>query len=323
VYTGEPRDWSQVAEEYLDLMADAQSIAVVSDTANTGEGIGRVATNLAAEFNDRGIETKFVVMSGELGEEEKEMLESNAVEIVEIERTSRLNPGELIRISRRLSELEVDWINTHGFYLSLAAVISDTPVAKTYHAHVTVPSVILGSPLSWIRFALQDAPSIWLAEERVSISKYAAEQMKRFYAASSHVIPNGVDTDRFQPMETDYREKIGVPEDAFLVGSLSALKKYKNQERTLEIFAERYADSEDAYLVVGGDGPRKEYLKKRACELGVDSKVCLLGFVNDDVLPKFYNSIDKFVYPSDWEGFGLPPQEAKACGADTIILSDE
>jgi glycosyltransferase involved in cell wall biosynthesis len=138
--------------------------------------------------------------------------------------------------------------------------------------------------------------------------------MKRFYAASSHVIPNGVDTDRFHPMETDYREKIGIPEDAFLVGSLSALKKYKNQERTLEIFAERYADKEDAYLVVGGDGPRKEYLKKRARELDITDRTCIQGFVPDEELPEFYNSLDLFRYPSQWEGFGLPPQEAKACG---------
>jgi glycosyltransferase involved in cell wall biosynthesis len=178
---------------------------------------------------------------------------------------------------------------------------------------VTVPSVILDSPFSWIRFALQDAPSIWLAEERVSISKYAAKQMKRFYATSSHVIPNGVDTDRFHPMETDYREKIGIPEDAFLVGSLSALKKYKNQERTLEIFAERYTDREDAYLVIAGNGPRKNYLQEKASELGIERKTTFPGFIPDEHLPKFYNSLDLFVYPSKWEGFGLPPQEAKAC----------
>jgi glycosyltransferase involved in cell wall biosynthesis len=117
-------------------------------------------------------------------------------------------------------------------------------------------------------------------------------------------------------METDYREKIGVPEDAFLVGSLSALKKYKNQERTLEIFAKEYADRDDSYLIIGGDGPRKEYLHNRASELGIAGKTRLLGFVPEEKLPDFYNALDLFLYPSLWEGFGLPPHEAYFCGTE-------
>ncbi|MFB6216475.1 MAG: glycosyltransferase family 4 protein [Candidatus Aenigmatarchaeota archaeon] len=322
MYTGEPRDWSEVASEYLELMPDAESIAVVTDTAEPGGGIGRVARNLAAEFSSRDKETKLIVMKDKVGNDDASKLQDKGVEIVEIERSNRVDPRELRRISGKLDELDVDWINTHGFYLSLAAIMSDTPIIKTYHAHVTVPSVILDSPLSWIRFVLQDAPSIWLAEERVSISKYAAKQMKRFYASSSHIIPNGVDTNRFQPMETDYREEIGVPEDAFLVGSLSALKKYKNQERTLEVFTEQHAHREDAYLVIGGSGPRRKHLEKKAEKLGIAEKTRLPGFIPDEKLPEFYNSLDLFIYPSKWEGFGLPPQEAKATGRSLIICSD-
>jgi glycosyltransferase involved in cell wall biosynthesis len=320
VYTGEPRDWSEVASEYLGLMPGADSIAIVTDTAEPGGGIGRVARDLAEEFSSRDIETKLVVMKGKIDDEDATNLRKKDVEVVEIERSSRLDPRELKRISRKLDNLGVDWLNTHGFYLSLASILSDTPVVKTYHAHVTVPSVILDSPLSWIRFVLQDAASVWLSEKRVSISEYAAQQMKRFYGVNSHVIPNGIDMERFRTMESDYREEIDVPDDAFLVGSLSALKKYKNQERTLSLFAERYGNREDAYLVIGGEGPRKDHLERKSKELGISEKTRFPGFIPEKKLPEFYNSLELFIYPSRWEGFGLPPQEAKSCGKETTYL---
>jgi glycosyltransferase involved in cell wall biosynthesis len=121
-------------------------------------------------------------------------------------------------------------------------------------------------------------------------------------------------------METDYREKIGVPEDAFLVGSLSALKKYKNQEKTLEIFAKEHAEKEGSHLIIGGDGPRKQHLVEKAHRLGINDRVRLPGFVPDNKLPEFYNSLDLFIYPSKWEGFGLPPQEAKATRCDVDYI---
>jgi glycosyltransferase involved in cell wall biosynthesis len=48
------------------------------------------------------------------------------------------------------------------------------------------------------------------------------------------------------------------------------------------------------------------------------SQYCLLGVVRDEDLPLLYNCADLFVYPSLYEGFGLPPLEAMACGVPII-----
>ena len=50
----------------------------------------------------------------------------------------------------------------------------------------------------------------------------------------------------------------------------------------------------------------------------IDDKVIFTGFVVDDDLPYFYNACELFIYPSLYEGFGLPPLEAMACGVPVI-----
>ena len=53
-------------------------------------------------------------------------------------------------------------------------------------------------------------------------------------------------------------------------------------------------------------------------ELYIDDKVIFTGFVVDDDLPYFYNACELFIYPSLYEGFGLPPLEAMSCGTPVI-----
>ncbi|MFA5270025.1 MAG: glycosyltransferase family 1 protein [Patescibacteria group bacterium] len=53
-------------------------------------------------------------------------------------------------------------------------------------------------------------------------------------------------------------------------------------------------------------------------ELGLQDDVVLTGYVADDELPYLYNGADCFVFPSLYEGFGLPPLEAMACGAPVV-----
>ncbi|MFB6245453.1 MAG: glycosyltransferase [Candidatus Nanohaloarchaea archaeon] len=314
----EIQDWSEVSQKYLQRMPEAERIGIVTDTAETSSGVGRVSRALAKEFSEEA-DVVFYTIQGRISDEKSEEFEEKGVKVREIDRGSSIDPREVNRIKKIFEQENLDWINSHGFYLSMAAAFSDVETLKTYHAHITALSEVKKHPLNWVKWVLEEAPSVWLAEKRVSISRYAARQMKRFYLSSSEVIYNGIDTERFREKETDYRSKTGLPEDAYVVGSLSALKKYKNQEKTLEIFAEKYADKENNYLVIGGDGPRREHLEQKASELGIEQKTKFLGYVPDEELVDFYNSIDLFIYPSKWEGFGLPPIEAKLCGCEIKI----
>jgi glycosyltransferase involved in cell wall biosynthesis len=104
-----------------------------------------------------------------------------------------------------------------------------------------------------------------------------------------------------------------------------AIKRHKNVPRLVEAFAvvrsqlSTHPVYKDLRLVIIGDtisqypGVRQAVIKSR-----VEPAVRFLGFVPFDTLRCFYASAAAFVFPSRYEGFGLPPLEAMACGAPVV-----
>lgn len=71
-------------------------------------------------------------------------------------------------------------------------------------------------------------------------------------------------------------------------------------------------------VIAGKKGKSYEIYKKRCEELHINDKVIFPGFIPIDHMPYFYNAAKLFVYPSFYEGFGLPPLEAMACGVPVV-----
>jgi glycosyltransferase involved in cell wall biosynthesis len=134
-------------------------------------------------------------------------------------------------------------------------------------------------------------------------------------------IPDGV-TAAFCPADPQavaaFRERKGLP-DRFIL-YLGTLEPRKNVVRLLDAYAAwRRSSGEPVSLVVaGGKGWFYETIFARAAELGLGNTVIFPGFVPGDELPWWYRAAELFVYPSRFEGFGLPVLEAMACGTPTI-----
>ena len=71
-------------------------------------------------------------------------------------------------------------------------------------------------------------------------------------------------------------------------------------------------------VIVGKQGISYEKYKNRTIELGIEDQVIFPGFIPLEHMPVFYNACETLVYPSFYEGFGLPPLEAMACGTPVI-----
>jgi len=79
--------------------------------------------------------------------------------------------------------------------------------------------------------------------------------------------------------------------------------------------------SDPPVLVLAG-AQKGEYrkLRREAEKRGLEGKVLFPGFIRDDDLPAVYSAAALFVFPSLYEGFGLPPLEAMACGTPCVVL---
>jgi glycosyltransferase involved in cell wall biosynthesis len=137
-------------------------------------------------------------------------------------------------------------------------------------------------------------------------------------ADSIHVTPLGVDHDRFFPQSPAkiqaLRHKLALPENFVLfVGAISARK---NMVRLLEAW--RQCQHAGCHLVIaGGSGASRVHAGTSLPTLPPNT--LLLGKIDDDDLPTLLTAARAFAYPSLYEGFGLPPLEAMACGTPCVV----
>lgn len=107
-----------------------------------------------------------------------------------------------------------------------------------------------------------------------------------------------------------------------LILSLGTLEPRKNLNLVLESFQRLRARQPGLpvrLLLVGAPGWQMQPLLRRLETDGAAQAIRLTGFVEDDLLASLYSCADVFVYPSLYEGFGLPPLEAMQCGTPVIV----
>jgi len=128
---------------------------------------------------------------------------------------------------------------------------------------------------------------------------------------------------RFRPMEGEmalHRVKKRYGLNFPFILSLGTLEPRKNFTRLIEAYA-LMRDRGLKLVIAGGKGWLYDEIFAKVEELGLEDKIIFPGFVADGDLPALYNLAELFVFPSLYEGFGLPPLEAMACGTP-VVTSD-
>lgn len=104
-----------------------------------------------------------------------------------------------------------------------------------------------------------------------------------------------------------------------------AIDPRKNLDRLVEAYATLPGSIRDRWqlvLVCRADALERNHYRVMAEQLGVAGRILLPGYVSDEALVSLYQSTDLSVFPSLYEGYGLPVVEAQACGAPVIAADN-
>lgn len=164
-------------------------------------------------------------------------------------------------------------------------------------------------------------------DQILSISANTARDIEHHFGIpmnQQRIIHNGIDHTRFHPGDrTEARSmaatrwNLGTPFFLFV----SRLEHpAKNHVRLIEAFNRFKADTGSNWLLAlgGSDWHGAEVIHTAAAASPFSKDIRFLGFVDDPSLPTLYRAAEVMVYPSLFEGFGLPPVEAMACGCPVL-----
>ena len=132
------------------------------------------------------------------------------------------------------------------------------------------------------------------------------------------VVFPGIELDRFRPAPLDRTGGGARPYVLCVAGA----DPTKNVETLVDSFSQLPLPTQDAHdLVLVGDFRRRTDLHERVRDAGIEKQTVFTGVVADDRLIELYQRAALFVFPSRYEGFGLPVLEAMACGCPVVCSS--
>ncbi len=139
------------------------------------------------------------------------------------------------------------------------------------------------------------------------------------------VIYNGV-SDEFvkkDKKKTQYvYEKFNIPTNKKILMYVGNLKPHKNLERLLEAYSKTKCKKDTCLLLVGKAFEKYNVLEDKEKDLKIDNNVIHTGIVSQEELVDLYNIADLFIFPSLYEGFGLPVLESLKCGTPVICSNN-
>lgn len=149
-----------------------------------------------------------------------------------------------------------------------------------------------------------------------------------YLARPATVILHGIDADSFHPAANRavVRRKLGLPEDGVLIGCFGRIRAQKGTDAFVDAMITALHNRPDARALVMGRALDKyadfaRDLERRVAQAGLSERILFRPEVPVWDMPQWYQALDLFVAPQRWEGFGLTPLEAMACGVPVVATT--
>lgn len=150
----------------------------------------------------------------------------------------------------------------------------------------------------------------------ITVSNFSKREISQYYKYSLdkiHVISNAVNQE-FANIKSNLIEIDNNSSNKYLL-AVSSNNYHKNFKRLIEAFSLLPKEIDIKLLIVGNYNSNSFSHIKLS---NLDDRIRFLGRVSDSELIKLYQSAEAFVFPSLYEGFGIPPLEAQACGCPVL-----
>lgn len=181
--------------------------------------------------------------------------------------------------------------------------------------------------LKWsTKYALQTAKKI------ITVSNFTKKEILDIYKTKEDklaVVSNGYNNKLYRKIDDE--EKIKTVLDSYGISGkyflyVGRLEKKKNTARLVESFAilrENHPEIKHKLILIGSAGFCYDEVKYIIKENNIENEVLLLGWVPEVDLPYFFNGAEAFVFPTLYEGFGIPVIQALACGVPVVASGIE
>jgi glycosyltransferase involved in cell wall biosynthesis len=284
-------------------------------------GIGRYTYNLAARLPELAPDTGFVLFHNPRLLNTRYDLERLALNpnlrLLPVDVSPR-SLQEQYRLRSLARDLSLDLL--HSPYYVLPYWL-DCPSVVTMYDLIPLlyPQHLPHRWTAWI-FRATASLAVRRAKHLIAISESTKRDLVRLLSAPESkitVTPLAADQ-RFLPLDRqEWQNAIsayGLPERYILY--LGINKPHKNLPFVVQVFHELRTDAK--LVLAGKEDPRYPQVREEARRLRLGERVVFLGDVPEKDLSPIYNGAEVFVFPSLYEGFGLPVLEAMACGTPVV-----
>jgi len=286
-------------------------------------GIGTYVRNLVRHLAHIDRETTYFLFCDRADEATLRDLAENFVPIVDGSSAYRIK--EHVSIPIKVQRLGADLLHSPHYVLPL--LVRKRSVVTIHDCiHLLFPEYLPNRlALHYAREMMGSA--IRRSDLVLTVSEASRRDILSFYPATSpdhvEVVPNAIDEAILQdPGEEEMervRERYQIRGRFILYAG--NIKPHKNLERLVTAFGilKQTPGHEDVKLLIIGDEVNTYGGLRRSVEAaGVRQDVRFFGFVPERTLAALYRLADAFAFPSLYEGFGLPPLEAMACGTPVV-----
>jgi glycosyltransferase involved in cell wall biosynthesis len=284
-------------------------------------GIGTYVRNLVRSLAAADRENRYVLLVRPADREFLPELPENFK--IAVESSPVYSLRELLALSWQLYRLDLDLY--HSTHYVLPAFIRGRVVVTIHDIiHLLYPE-FLPSGLAFLYAQRMIKHGLSRGNRIIAVSQNTKADLMEYFEIDGkkiQVIYNGVE-DRFRVRLPEAEVERVLAEHGIRRPYLLFVgnpKPHKNLDNVVQAYARarRMAQFDAPLVCVGGKAGGDEKVRQRALYLGLADRVQQVGHVPDDALPAIYQGAELFLYPTLYEGFGLPVIEAMASGIAVI-----